>query len=473
MKQLLLSLLLACGLVGCQSPAKPETVKETPKAEKKAPVKKQAKKQAQKQAKKASQKNKKPGQYTDIQIIGKTNKSALSYKKGEEMIFTFRVDFGKSKPGKWFLAYTRRGDDNKTFRGKVPADTLLTVKTSLNKIGFVSVDVFLVNEKGVRVTCLDARKRKRPIAFFAGAAVQAEKLRDCGEPKDFDAFWATQKKRLSQVPFAGKVEKKLDKEYPNGFVYAVTIPAPGPRPATGYMSIPKNAKAKSLPVHISFIGYGSHRQKPLQNVARGKIFFQLNAHGQKLGQNAAYYKEFFQSIRSGKYSYAFDPEENKNPESCFFNGMVMRLLRTLEYLKSLPEWDGKNVIASGGSQGGLQTMWAAALDQDVTVALPSITWCCDLAGTAKAKRIHGRWRIKYVPALDYYDPVFMAKRITKADVTILRAGLGDYTCPPSGLAISYNNLATPRKTIRWYQGSDHGFVPANAEIVVWTTKKKK
>ena len=49
MKQLLLSLLLACGLVGCQSPAKPETVKETPKAEKKAPVKKQAQKQAKKQ----------------------------------------------------------------------------------------------------------------------------------------------------------------------------------------------------------------------------------------------------------------------------------------------------------------------------------------------------------------------------------------------------------------------------------------
>jgi cephalosporin-C deacetylase-like acetyl esterase len=151
--------------------------------------------------------------------------------------------------------------------------------------------------------------------------------------------------------------------------------------------------------------------------------------------------------------------------------MVMRVLRALEYLKSSPEWDGKNITASGNSQGGLQTMWAAALDQDITVALPAITWCCDLAGTKKAKRIHGSWRIKYVPALDYFDPVFMAKRIKKADVTITRAGLGDYTCPPSGLAISYNNLATPRKTINWYQGSDHGFVPKKSEIVVWTTKK--
>ena len=109
----------------------------------------------------------------------------------------------------------------------------------------------------------------------------------------------------------------------------------------------------------------------------------------------------------------------------------------------------------------------------MTSARPSITWCCDMAGTQKARRIHGTWRIKYVPALDYYDPVFMAKRITKASVVITRAGLGDYTCPPSGLAVSYNNLATPDKTIHWYQGSDHGFIPQKAEIVTWTNRKKK
>jgi len=67
----------------------------------------------------------------------------------------------------------------------------------------------------------------------------------------------------------------------------------------------------------------------------------------------------------------------------------------------------------------------------------------------------------------------MAKRIRNAEVVITRAGLGDYTCPPSGLAISYNNLATPRKTIRWVQGSDHSFVPKKSEVIVWTTEKKK
>ena len=470
---------LAMGLLmtACMNTQKPEPKPEPQPAAKKA-AKPAAKKAAKPAAKPAAKKAAKPAAKKAVknpQIIGKTNKSALSYQPGEEMVFTFKMDYAAAKPGQYFLSYLRRGDDNKRFSGKGPADQPLVVKTSLDKPGFVSVDVTLVDEKGKPVM-LDIMRPggktiKRAVKYFAGTAVHPEKLTDCGEPADFDAFWARQKKRLAEVPFEGKVERKLVKTLKNGKIYAVSIPAPGPRPATGYLSIPNNAKPKSLPIVINFIGYNARKQTVPGGVNPSVISFTLNAHGQKLGQDAEYYKKFFASIRTPKYTYAFDPEQNKDPETCFFNGMVMRLLRAMEYLKTLPEWNGKTLIAQGGSQGGLQTMWAAALDQDVTVARPSITWCCDLAGTEKAKRLSGGWRIKYVPALDYYDPVFMAKRIKKADVTITRAGLGDYTCPPSGLMICYKNLATPKKTIRWVQGSDHGFVPKKSEVIVWTTKK--
>ena len=407
-------------------------------------------------------------------IIGTTNKSALSYKPGEEMIYTFKMDFASVQPVKGFLKYVRRGDDGKTFSGQIPADQVLTVKTSLDRPGFVYVTVNLVDEKGkllvVEIPLKNGKTVKKKIQYFAGTAVHPEKLTDCGEPADFDAFWANQKKRLAEVPFQGKVDRKLVKTVKNGKIYAVSIPAPGPRPATGYLLVPNNAKPKSLPVEIAFFGYGARKQAVPGFVLRKQITFYLNAHGQELGKDNEYYEKFFASIRSGKYSYAFDPEQNKNPETCFFNGMVMRILRALEYLKTLPEWDGKTLMATGSSQGGLQTIWAAALDPDVTIARSGITWCCDLAGTAKAKRLSGGWRIKYVPALDYYDPVFMAKRIKKADVTITRAGLGDYVCPPSGLMICYKNLATPKKSIRWVQGSNHGFVPPKSEVIVWSTK---
>ena len=417
-----------------------------------------------------------PAELANVHIHCQTNKSPLTYKPGEEMVFTFTLDTGKDKPGDWKFYYVRRGDDNKTFKGYAPVDKPLVIKTSLDKPGFVSVAVYLHNSKKKIVqqelTRPNGRKSKRNIYSPAGAAVYPEQLTDCGEPADFDAFWAKQKKRLAEVPFIGKVEKKLVKETSNGYIYALSIPCVAPRPATGYLTIPKKAKAKSLPIYVTFYGYSAAKQGMPGGVSQNRIALFVNAHGQKLGESAEYYKNFFQSIRSKKYSYAFNPEENKDPETAFFNGMALRNLRAIEYAKTLPEWNGKKLVVQGGSQGGLQTMWAAALDQDVTEAYPSITWCCDLAGTDKKQRISGGWRIKYVPALDYYDPVFMAKRIKKAKVDIIRAGLGDYVCPPSGLAISYNNLATPNKTIRWYQSSDHGFVPHKKEIIVWTTGKK-
>ncbi|MBR7127681.1 MAG: acetylxylan esterase, partial [Lentisphaeria bacterium] len=101
---------------------------------------------------------------------------------------------------------------------------------------------------------------------------------------------------------------------------------------------------------------------------------------------------------------------------------------------------------------------------------PSIIWCCDMAGTTKKQRCHGGWRVKHTPILDYFDPVFMAKRIKNAQVHITRAGLGDYICPPSGLAICYRNLVTPHKKIVWVQGSSHDFTPADAEKVIWANE---
>jgi len=404
--------------------------------------------------------------HPDVEILGETNRSALSYQPGEEMVYTFRVNgAGPAEAAKWFLQYTRRGDDGVSSSGKAPASEPLTVKTSLKQPGFVSVEVRLVDADGKPV--LRNERNSSRIAYYAGTAVAPETLADCGEPADFDAFWTRQKARLAAVPFLGKAECKPVRSDKSGTVYAVSIPCAGPRPATGYLCVPANAKEKSLPARIVFFGYGERRQTVPAGIPRGELTLYLNAHGQELGRDDAYYKDFFKSIRSGKYSYAFDPEENKDPEKCFFNGMVLRALRGLEYLKSRPEWNGKDLTAAGGSQGGLQTMWAAALDPQVTVAKPSITWCCDMAGTAKAKRLHGSWRIRYLPALDYYDPVFMAKRIKNAQVEITRAGLGDYTCPPSGLAICYRNLATPKKSIRWVQGSNHGFVPRKSEVIVW------
>ena len=335
-----------------------------------------------------------------------------------------------------------------------------------------SFQILSSHDRPLRGEKLWKHPRKPSVVEDIGAVFDPDRLhRLTPRPKDFDAFWERQKTQLGKIPFRTvKKELPVPEQYKGKVkLFAVTLSIGERQNATGYLAVPADAKPGSLRAELVTYGYGTPRQGPPKRVSPRQMTLWINAHGQELGRDDAYYKEFFRSIRTPKYTYAFNPDENKDPETAYFNGMALRVMRALEYLKSRPEWDGKNLKASGGSQGGLQTMWAAALDPDVNDAAPSITWCCDLAGQSKAGRIHGPWRIPYTPALDYYDPVFMAKRIKKAQVDIRRAGLGDYTCPPSGLAICYHNLATPKKSIKWVQGSDHGFVPKKSEIVLWKT----
>jgi len=131
----------------------------------------------------------------------------------------------------------------------------------------------------------------------------------------------------------------------------------------------------------------------------------------------------------------------------------------VQYARTLPEWDGKNLSAEGGSQGGLQAVWAATLGEGMTELAVSVPWSCDF-GRTQMGRNHGAWHVAWTPALDYFDPVHLIKRLPKGCVfKIGRAGLGDYICPPSGIALLYRNAAAERKSISWVQGSTHVYVP--------------
>ena len=422
------------------------------------------------------------GDLDDAVLHGDANKvRATDYRPGEEMVFTLSLQGVKKIPADtYFISWSRTGDDGVTETGKVPASLTepLVIKTKLDKPGFVRILAYVVdkNGKAYRKTfrfkgdpntpegrkALNAFERRDKRVFFdGGAGVDVEKLQSVPEPADFDAFWARRRARLAKVPL--EADMKEVKSSRKGLkVYAVTIKCAGPRPSTGYLTIP-DAKGAKFPISVHFHGYGhsypgkGHVVSPILNDSR--ISFNFSPHGYELGREPEYYEEFFRSICSGGKTFGFDDKQNADPENSYFSGYTYRIMRALEWLKTLPEWDGKNLQVSGGSMGGLQSVWAAGLDPDVSLAKPGIPWCCDIGGRDTLKRLVSAWYIHETPALRYYDPVNLAKRISKnCKVEITRAGLGDYCCPPSGVSILFNNIPGPKK-INWVQGSTHGYVP--------------
>ncbi|CAN5497594.1 acetylxylan esterase [soil metagenome] len=386
----------------------------------------------------------------EISFAGTTDKEAALYHAGEKITFFIRLlEDSQPAPGKK-LKWKRTGDDGKIEEGEAvnSASEPLVIVTAMDKPGFVRVQVWAVDEKGMQLR----NAKDQPIEFNGGAGVDAETLRQgVPEPADFDDFWTKQKARLAEVPLKFAMTE-VPSDDPGYVTYDVKVDCAGGMPVSGYLTKPKDAAAKSLKAYATFMGYGVASAK--KYYAPGMLTLNINAHGIENGREADFYKNL------NLHKYAFNNEENAKPESSYFNGMILRVLRSLEFLKAQPEWNGRDLIVSGGSQGGFQALAAVALDVDVTKCRAEVPWCCDLGGVTIG-RLKG-WRPDWADGLGYYDAVNMAKRIHCE--TKIVAGLGDYTCPPSGVFVLYNNLKAP-KQLSLVQGKTHAYTPPNPQKI--------
>ena len=428
------------------------------------------------------------GVLDNVWIMGKTDKDPIAYKPGEKMVFTLVVQGldGEVPAGEYFLQWTRSGDDGIRADGKDALTSMPFVyETKIDKPGFVRLQATVVDKYGKRYekkftgdattpegkAAMNRFERQNKAVFFdGGAGADIEMLRTEPEPADFDAFWARQFARLDKVPIK---DDRIEIACANQKVrlHAIRIDCAGLRPVTGYLSVPKAVDSgATFPARLETHGYsGDSCKHGMPSSAReDEIVLNINAHGLKLvefGSTEADTKALRWEIRSHDMMYAFDPKQNADPEVAYFNGMVLRVKRALQFLKTVKGWNGRDLIASGGSQGGLQTIWAAACGEGVTRAESGVTWNCDIYTNGKLwtdsalKLAADGWYVPWVDALGYYDAAIFGKRIPKSCRTVItRAGLGDYCCPPTGLAKLWNGIPG-NKEIHWVQGSQHGYVP--------------
>lgn len=410
-----------------------------------------------------------------VTFTGRTDRDdPVSYGVGEPIAFTFDLSgYDGSKDG-LFVEWKRSGDDMISNGGKVPLSELpLTVKSSSNRPGFVRFEAWLVDENGTVVkgkrdgfTYYEGGSALQPIEFCGTAGVAVGQIAGADdEPADFDAFWLRMKARLAACPVKELSRSEVPSCEAGTRIYGVEVASPTEQPVRGYLTIPGRLTdaGKKVPLYVLYEGYGCYENTNpgvSHNSMSNCVTFRVNAHGAPLGLSRGEYEKFYASYKKDEegYKYGFNPAKNANPETSYFLQMALRDLRAIEYLKTIPEWDGKNLIVCGGSQGGWQTFWVAAHAPGVTEAWISISWGCDQKGFSLG-RLEGMKPL-YVDALGYFDTVNHAKRIPKTVfVDLPRVGLGDWTCPPSGITAAYNAIPGERKRVHYIQGSTHSWIP--------------
>jgi cephalosporin-C deacetylase-like acetyl esterase len=149
------------------------------------------------------------------------------------------------------------------------------------------------------------------------------------------------------------------------------------------------------------------------------------------------------------------------------------MIRAVDYLTSLPNWDGKTVVVIGGSQGGALSIITAALDSRVKALAAFHPALSDITGY-----IHGRvggWPELFrgpanrttdkLETASYYDVVNFARRVKVPG--IYSWGYNDETCMPTSTYAAYNSIAAP-KTLTLQLATAHNIMAAqNERFTAW------
>ena len=142
-----------------------------------------------------------------------------------------------------------------------------------------------------------------------------------------------------------------------------------------------------------------------------------------------------------------------NRDNYYMKHVYAACVRAIDFLTSLPEWDGKNVAVQGGSQGGALALITAGLDPRVTLCVANHPALSDMAGYLDNRaggyphlnKLNGMLTPEKVKTLQYYDVVNFARRI-KVPV-YLTWGFNDNTCPPTTSYIVYNLITSEKEAL--------------------------
>ncbi len=278
------------------------------------------------------------------------------------------------------------------------------------------------------------------------------------EPQDFRSFWQKNVEELKQVPMS--YTKELYKDYCTDkidcYLVKLQIDKMG-HSMYGFLFYPKNAQPGKHPVVLCPPGAGIKTIKdPMRNkyyAENGFVRFEVEIHGLDPRISSETFSEISRAFNDRNGGYLANGLENK--DIYYMKHVYVGLVRCIDFLTSLPEWDGKNVAVQGGSQGGALAIIAAGLDSRVTQCVANHPALSDMAGYAAKGGTGGYPHFCRQPqilsnkdclnTLAYFDVVNFA-RYVKAP-TYLTWGYNDVTCPPTTSYAVWNTLKCTKESL--------------------------
>ncbi len=294
------------------------------------------------------------------------------------------------------------------------------------------------------------------------------------DPPDFDAFWTEGKEALAKLPIDARLTPKPELSTGTADVYMVSLQNVGSdaRGASRFYGILAVPKAEgTFPALMSPPGAGARPYRGLVELAgKGFITLQVGIHGVPVDLPAEVYENLLAGpFGSGRGYTAFNLDHR---ERYYYRRVYLGCLRANDFLVGHPKWDGKNLVVTGGSQGGALTITTAGLDPRVTALAPYYPALSDMTGYLKGRA--GGWPHIFKEEKDghrtpakirtaaYYDVANFARRVKAPG--LYSWGWNDEVCPPTSTHAAYNVVTAPKELLLAIE-TGHFTVPEQTQKV--------
>lgn len=306
------------------------------------------------------------------------------------------------------------------------------------------------------------------------AAFSPEKIQPTTvNPQDFDEFWQNTLAEARKTPLEAKRRLLPERCTEKVNVYEVSFQniRQGSR-TYGILCVP--TKPGKYPALLRVPGAGVRPyQGDIWTAEQGAITLEIGIHGVPVTMPQQVYDDMFNGCLNGYWDYNMNDRDN-----CYYKRVFVGAVRSIDYIASLPEWNGTSLGVTGSSQGGMLSLVCAALDKRVTFYGAVHAAMCD--HTASLKGVACGWPHyfyynpknidqKKVETSRYYDGVNFARRITCPGW--FSFGYNDDVVPPTTAYATYNTVTAPKELHPYQQTGHYWYQEQWDEWETWILKQ--
>jgi len=308
---------------------------------------------------------------------------------------------------------------------------------------------------------------------LATAAYAPEQLQPVTElPADFSDYWANTLKSARETPLNPLMTLLPERCTETDNVYQVSFQTkPWAGRFYGILSIPK--KEGKYPALLRVPGAGVRPYTGDTYTAPGKIItLEVGIHGIPVTMEQGVYDNLANGALANYWTFGRD-----NRDRSYYNRVVVGVLRAVDFICSLPQYNGKALGVTGSSQGGALSVITAALDARVTFLAAVHPALCDHEAYFK-KRACGWPHYFYyygtpgeneLKTIRYYDTANFARQLKVPGW--FSWGYNDEVCPPTSMYAAYNAITAPKELHPYLETGHYWYQEQWDEWLEWLRKQ--